>query len=424
MIKKILLGFSLLLGTAAIAQQGTATPYSFYGIGNVNYSGTNEYRAMGGTSVYADSIHINLQNPASYGKLKHTAFSIGATAKFYDFKANGQTDAVKRQSVDYIAIGLPIITQKLGVVFGLQPQSNVGYKITGIHTDENNRVTTNSYNGDGGVNRVFVGAGYEVIPHLHLGIDAGYHFGNTSNDIATWIKDRGDGIALATQTIEKRRVDYKGFAMKLSAQYEGKLNGYDWQTNITYSPETKWNTDNLTKLQTWDVYNPNRMIDQIITVDSDEKITNPQQLSLGAGIGKQFKWFIGGQFTYIENSKLATSTNVSPISAFENTKRYSIGGFYIPKHNSFTSYFNKVVYRAGFRYENTGLVLNNQSINDYAVSAGVGLPLPGRSLTNLNIGFEYGSRGKDSHGLIKENYFSINVGFSLNDIWFKRRRFE
>ncbi|MEC4112906.1 hypothetical protein VSO92_02110 [Myroides pelagicus] len=422
MIKKILVGFSLVLATGAWAQQGTATPYSFYGIGDVKYGGTNEYKAMGGTSVYSDSIHLNLQNPASFGKLQSTTFSIGATAKFYNFKSNQQSDAVKRQTIDYIAIGLPIKSNKLGVTFGLQPQTNVGYKVTGLETNENSKTTTYSYNGNGGVNRVFIGTGYEVINNLRLGIDASYNFGNTTNDVSVWIKNTGNDVGLSTQTVEKRRVDYKGFSYRLSALYEGKVKKYDWQASVTYSPETKWNTDNLTKRQTWDIYNPGQMVDETTISDLDLKVINPQQMSLGAGFGKERKWFVAGQFTYIENSKLASSTNTTNKASFEDTKRYTIGGFYIPKYNSFTSYFNKIVYRAGFRYENTGLVLNNQAINDYAFTGGLGLPVKG--YTNLNVGFEYGQRGTSSNGLIKENYFSVSVGFSLNDLWFKRRKYE
>lgn len=47
MIKKIFFSLSLLCGTAALAQQGNASPYSYYGVGNINYNGTNEYKAMG-----------------------------------------------------------------------------------------------------------------------------------------------------------------------------------------------------------------------------------------------------------------------------------------------------------------------------------------------------------------------------------------
>ena len=110
-------------------------------------------------------------------------------------------------------------------------------------------------------------------------------------------------------------------------------------------------------------------------------------------------------------------------SEFENSVRYAIGGFYVPKYNSFSSYFSRMTYRAGFRYENTGLVLNNRSINDYAVTAGLGLPLGG-FFSSVNAGFEYGKRGTTSYGLLQENYAAFSISLSFNDRWFVKRRFD
>ena len=69
MIKKILVIILAHVAITSYAQEGTSSPYSFYGIGIPKFKGTVENRSMGGLSVLADSIHLNLQNPASYGEL-------------------------------------------------------------------------------------------------------------------------------------------------------------------------------------------------------------------------------------------------------------------------------------------------------------------------------------------------------------------
>jgi hypothetical protein len=71
MIKKIIVSACLLLSLVSFAQEGTASPYSYYGIGDVRFKGTVENRSMG-VAVEQDSIHINLQNPASFANLKMT----------------------------------------------------------------------------------------------------------------------------------------------------------------------------------------------------------------------------------------------------------------------------------------------------------------------------------------------------------------
>lgn len=421
MIKKLFISFSLVLSAQAFAQQGTASPYSFYGVGDLTYNGTNEYKAMGGTSVFSDSIHLNLKNPATLSKLNSTVFTMGSTAKFYTFKTENESDKIKRQTFDYVAFAFPV-SKRTGVVLGLEPYSNTGYKITKTETNTLGQKTSNVMEGNGGLNRVFVGTGYEINKNIQIGVQASYLFGNTYNDNTLSILDAGDGFGLTTQTNETKKIDYKGYDINASLQYITKIKNFDFQANLTYSPESKLTAQNNTRLRLLNLNGYEIESSQI--VDESIKSIKPQEISIGAGFGKNQKWFVAGQFTYIENSKLATQWNSSSYSSFEDTKRFSIGGFYIPKYNSYTSYFDKVVYRAGFKYENTGLVLKNESINDYAVSLGAGFPLHGRTLSNINLGFEYGSKGTNNSGLIKENYFNITVGLSLNDFWFIKRKFD
>ena len=58
MIKKILLSGFILLSLHSFAQEGTASPYSYYGIGVVKFQGTVENKSMGGLGILPDSIHI------------------------------------------------------------------------------------------------------------------------------------------------------------------------------------------------------------------------------------------------------------------------------------------------------------------------------------------------------------------------------
>jgi hypothetical protein len=76
------------------------------------------------------------------------------------------------------------------------------------------------------------------------------------------------------------------------------------------------------------------------------------------------------------------------------------------------------------RYEKTGLLINDQSVEDQAITLGFGLPMNANVGSNLNIGLELGKRGKTSYGLVQDNYFNVSVGLSFNDVWFKRRKIE
>jgi len=48
----------------------------------------------------------------------------------------------------------------------------------------------------------------------------------------------------------------------------------------------------------------------------------------------------------------------------------------------------------------------------------------GRLFTNAILSFEYGQRGTTDAGLIKESFYNIIIGLSLNDKWFEKTKFN
>ena len=110
-------------------------------------------------------------------------------------------------------------------------------------------------------------------------------------------------------------------------------------------------------------------------------------------------------------------------AVFEDASTISLGGFYIPRYDSFNNYLKRVVYRAGLRFENTGLIVNDQAIKEFGISFGMGLPV-GRIFSNANVGVEIGKRGTTNANLVQENFINFQVSLSLNDRWFEKRKFN
>jgi len=75
------------------------------------------------------------------------------------------------------------------------------------------------------------------------------------------------------------------------------------------------------------------------------------------------------------------------------------------------------------RYEDTGLVINGEDINEFGISFGVGLPV-GKLFSNVNVGFEIGKRGTVNAGLVQENFFNTFISLSLNDKWFIKTLYD
>lgn len=200
------------------------------------------------------------------------------------------------------------------------------------------------------------------------------------------------------------------------ASWMKKRNFY---SSLTFSPESKLSSKNYRNTAT--VSYSSGGTEYVSDFDDQQlpetKLVVPSKLALGFGVGERNKWMLGTQISFVGSKSMVDRYGDSILSEYENGQIYSLGGYYIPKYDSFSSYLNKIVYRAGFRYEKTGLVVNGEGINDYGMNFGLGLPV---GISKIDLSFEFGKRGTTSSGLIQENYFNIGVGLSLGDKWFKK----
>ncbi|MBW2936853.1 hypothetical protein KXJ69_01970 [Aureisphaera sp. CAU 1614] len=413
MLKHFLIGIALLITTLSVAQQGTTSPYSFFGIGNLKFKGTVENRSMGGIGVYSDSIHINIQNPAGIAGLRLVNYSISGSHRVNTIATSEESQKATTTTLDYLAIGIPM--GKFGASFGLIPYTSTGYKL-----ENTNGPTTTQYSGEGGLNKAFFALGYEITPELSIGLEANYDFGNIENTTLSTQED----IQLGTKEIN--RSDLKGFSFNLGALYKKKVSEkLEFMSSLTYTPETDFKSENGRTLSTFLVLGNGNTADidlREITVE-DTDFTFPSQITLGAGIGAPKNWFIGGEFSTQKTSNLTNRTFELENVIFEDASKFRIGGFYIPEYNSFSSYWKRVVYRGGFRFEQTGLNINSESINEFGISFGLGLPM-GRTFSNINLGLELGKRGTKNNGLVEESFFNIFISLSLNDKWFEKRLYD
>ena len=410
MLKRIFIGVFLLISTVTMAQRGTSSPYSFFGIGSLNFKGTVENKSMGGISVFSDSIHLNIQNPAGLAELGLVNYTLGGTYKLTNQKTNTQEQQQSTSSFDYLAVGIPM--GKLVASFGLIPFSSVGYDLENVSDDVTTRFT-----GEGGLNKAFLTFAYRVTPNFSLGVDTNYNFGNIQNIAFS----QQDGLELGSR--ETNRSDLLGFSFNFGARYKAKVTkDLELQTSIAYTPETNFKSENSRQSATiFELPSGSQVVREEIEVPvEDTDFTFPSQLTLGAGIGKSKKWFVGLEYANQKTSNFTNRTFDLDNVTFTDASKFRIGGFYIPNYSSLTSYYKRIVYRVGVRFEETGINVNEQDIKEFGISFGVGLPV-GRLFSNVNLGFELGRRGTTDFGLIQENFFNTTLSLSFNDKWFNKR---
>jgi long-subunit fatty acid transport protein len=417
MIKKIIVSTCLLLSLASFAQEGTSSPYSFYGIGDIRFKGTLENRSMAGVAVEQDSIHLNLENPASYSNLKLTTFSMGGTYSSKDLKTSSGSASTQRTTLDYLAVGLPL--GKLGIGFGLVPYSSVGYKIESLAAAESAE-SSKRLSGKGGLNKVFLGVGYKIKPNFSVGADVQYNFGKIETNSMEFMT----GVPVGTQ--ELNTADLSGVNFNIGAMYQTKINKkLNAYSSLNYTVQANLNsvnTRNISSVMFGSGVDP-VPVDSFDVPMENSEVKLPSKITFGAGIGEAQKWLLGGKIAYQKTAGQENSYNKADNVSYGKYTSLSIGGYYMPNYNSFTSYFERITYRGGLKYEKTGLVVNSESINDMGFTLGVGLPMSG-SLSNINFGFELGKRGTTSANLVQENYANLSVSFSFNDKWFVKRKFN
>ena len=155
----------------------------------------------------------------------------------------------------------------------------------------------------------------------------------------------------------------------------------------------------------------------------------PRGFTLGYSLQKEDKWRLAVEYKTEQWSQFEwANTNDS----FGDASEIS-AGFIINPEKSRES-FKDIEYRFGVRHKTS--YLNFQELNgkftpltETGITFGLGIPLVNKwygskeTTKNLiDIGMEYYQRGKNSDGLVKEDYFVITLGVTFNDFWFRRRK--
>jgi hypothetical protein len=417
MIKKIIVTACFFFTLVSFAQSGTASPYSYFGIGDVRFKGTLEIRSMAGIGVEQDSIHINILNPASFAAMRLTTFTMGGSYTGTKLKTDTETASATRTTLDYLAVALPL--GKMGVGFGLLPYSSVGYNIESLGTDGN--INNNRLTGSGGLNKAFFSFGYTIMPNFLIGADMQYNFGRIENTNLEFITEVPIG------TLEENEANLRGLNFNFGAMYKGKINKkLNYYTSLTFMPQSTLVSRNSRTISTVQYNSEYSLIktDALPVVESKVDLSIANKTTFGAGIGQSKKWMVGSQIIYQNTGKLANDFNTASNVSYQSNINYSIGGYYIPNYNVFSKYYEKITYRAGLKYNRTGTVVNSKSINEQGVTFGFGLPTTNGNFSNFNIGLEFGKKGTTSSGLIQENYGIFSMSFSLNDKWFRQRKID
>ncbi|TDO20138.1 porin family protein [Pedobacter duraquae] len=425
----------LLGGNAALAQVTTQSPYSRYGVGNLKSLNLPQFKAMGGISsgVWKPDgySYINMQNPASYAGIQYTSIDIGASGSISNLRRNGASESSFNATLSHVALAFPV-TPRSALSFGVLPYSELGYQFSNSATlsspgNSASQAVNYIYGGEGGLTKAYFGYGRQFGDHFRLGANVDYIFGNMLQTRSTEFVDQTNVLNSRFQT--KNSVGGIGFSY--GAQYHIDLDAKT-SLNFGYSGSS---SSNINSRRTFVVTqylkdattgNENGALDTLqITQDAKSSLKLPLVHNFGFTVEKFGRWMIGADYRM---GKWANFMIDGQNQGLQNTYGMSVGGQITPDAGSISSYFNRVDYRLGFTYDKTYVRINDQDIKQMAVTFGFGFPLastPSRlAFYKINFTTELGKRGTMTNNLLQENYINLHLGFTMNDKWFRRFRFD
>ncbi len=435
------------------AQDLNTSPFSRYGLGEINSVQSTHFLGLSNaSSSFSDAQNINLANPASYsGFFRYNPiFDVSVSGKSSLYKSNylneEKTASASNAGLNNMLIGLPI-QKNWGVVLGILPYSSMGYN---ANTNEiiNSNSVSYKYSGDGSINRLVLGNGFNIINkgdslRIALGFNTSYLFGtlNQLNSIEfndnSYYNSRIQNQASISSWLFDGGIQY-------FQQFRNPTNSNRWflRMGATYSLQSNAKTINDYFAYTY-TYNFNIQEIPKDTLSFQEEVegnvTIPEKMTFSVSIGRNAQdknvWDLALQYTssdwtsFNDNQLFLNQTNLS-LGAFD---QWALGYRITPSldwANTNKSIFAKSNYSFGLKRAKSEVIVQNKSLVNSGINFGVSIPmLSSRSLSRLNLGCEIGRIGGLTENNIEENYLRFSIGFSMApdtryDRWFRKRKYD
>jgi hypothetical protein len=417
----------------AISQNLTLSPYSIFGPGELQFMGNASNLAKGRVSQgIRRPYEINSLNPASYSALKNTIIEAGFAQNNGTIKSASSSAEVTTVGFSYVNFGIPLSEKRgWGLSFGLMPYSSIGYKVvadSSVQQDTFKMPITNTFIGKGGLTKFYIGMGCKIykdsLRSLSLGVNVGYIFGNLNSTTQALFP-----IDYLKFNIEESNNRYTGgLVFDYGLQFEQKIGKKTSAVvGASMNVRTELSSTRQYVLRSLAIGGGSRNgRDTALSTDNESgSMTLPMGLKAGLSVNHNDKFLLAADVEYTEWSAYKTTWPSSGSSgdALRNSLAFAFGGSYTQDVNDYNNFLKRVEYRAGFRYEQSNIIINNNGVDLMGISAGLGLPM-GKSRSKVNVSFEYLKRGTTSNNLIQEDYYRLILGITFADRWFVRYRYD
>lgn len=410
----------------------TYSPYTFYGLGDLQSRGPVNLRTMGGVSAGYRAYNvtggmINFANPASLSALprKTFHFNMGLEGGNFFLKEGARKTSYNTFNISDVSFAMPI-TSKLGLGVSLSPYSSVGYRVTMSETDENILAglygggaigAEHIYSGSGDVTQGRLSLGWSPLKRLSVGVDMLYDFGKIERLYSMSIIMRDPSATYnnigvgQTERVSRIMWDFGVQYNILEAERRVLTFGAVYTPAARLNPEISTVVSNGTGLA--QLLQNRGLPDDFKLPTSISAGLFYQTWRLGAGVDYEYRGWAS------DNSGATFASPDGMRVALRNTSAVKAGVEFTPARYDVRRMMMRWTYRAGVRYSDYYLSFGGKNVSEKAVTVGLGIPFKASGHSYLDLGLELGQRG--GTGLIRENYFKVSVGFRLlGEGWFQK----
>ncbi|MFW6351767.1 MAG: hypothetical protein ACOC2E_05235 [Bacteroidota bacterium] len=416
----LLLLAALLVSTATFSQKRTYSPFSRYGLGELNTTGYGQNAAMGNTGIGLKSDnHLNILNPASYSGIDTMSFFFEAGISGFSQKFSSEEGKETYNNIDftYFAMGFPI-SRKIHTSFGLRPFSNSGYKFE--FSDDTN---LNKAIGTGNLTSAYGGLSFKPSDNFSLGIHGSFLFGNIQHTTFIEFPDDEEAYKYGVQS----ELHASDFFFDLGAQYTQPISPDESLTvGLTFRPNTAIKGDFQRTVAKGNNYaddgrlfGSNYVIPEASDTSNISGFDMAQSLGVGLSYRKNDQLLLAADFV---TSKWGDVTFPDGHTQTTNSMQMSAGAEYTPDSRS-ENYLSRMKYRGGVKFGEEYIQIGNDKINNFGITFGIGLPY-NRSKTSVNLVFEYGNRKPTGNLDMTETYGKFTLNFTFHEFWFNKWKFQ
>jgi len=394
--------------------------FNAYGLG-LSKSGHYTATSGAGSIGLVPTFHpgVSLDNPATWPGLKFTYISGSYNSRSVGL--DNKNDITYGNGLDKIQFVIPIQDRyAIGVSLKLVNNHNSYFKTDSSTFDfqGKNLITNKEFRSGGGLLAGSFGVSFPMNEKMGLGFSVDRLFGSSRDEHSLVLNDihyRMFNIRTYSGTV--MNLNFAGnfyndndlivlaFARisMTGKPVSGTLYQFDLfedrNDNYTYDPDDYPATVNVDTIEVSDIYAPN-------------------SFSFGLNAGFRNDLNIFGEFQ-IWNDE-ASSANYESIYTDQIGSKTHFGGGIVKFGNiGARAWQDKLTFRLGAFKESYGLRYSGKTINENGITMGIGFKF---AVTGNQLDFSYRTGSRSINGDYKELVKEFNIGLSLGDVWFLRRR--